>query len=240
MEKKFSVGEVFGYGFNTVIDNAWLLILSLLACAGTYLLLWASFVLLLALVFFTSCSTPIMNIFIWGKVSFITLSTIPFSVFLIIFIGMLFFLVIFWGLKAGFINLMFKIHDTGEGSVGDIFTRFYLAPRLFAAAILFGLILLGGLILLIIPGIYWAIRFSLFPYFIVDKELGAIEALRHSYRATAHYEWSLLAIFLLLVLLVAIPIIGGTLFFFMLPIVMVYIYRKLTSQPPIIPPSIPV
>jgi hypothetical protein len=238
MEKKFSVGDVFGYGFRTFIDHLGLLLLGLLACIGLYLSFWIFFASFVAFVFFASEATTIMNVFVWGKVNVTTLTSIPLPVFVVYTIGLLFFMFLFWGLQAGFINLMFKIHDTGEGSIGDLFTRFYLAPRLWGAACLFGLIFMGGLLLLIIPGIYWGVRFSLFPYFIVDQETSIMDSLRKSYVTTAHYEWHMLAIFLILSLLSAIPVVGSTLFFFMSPLVLVYTYRTLTAQIPIIPPTI--
>jgi hypothetical protein len=240
MRKTFSIGEVLGYGVHTFVDHLGLFLLSLLATMGTYLVLWFGYVLLMAMVLFVSVSPVIIDLFCWGRITPAALITLPAPFFIVITIGSLFFLFLFWGLQAGFIHLMLIIHDTNEGAVGDVFTRFYLAPRLFGAAFIFCLIVAGGLLLLVIPGIYWGLRFSLFPYFIVDEETDIMDALRKSYRITAHHEWKLLAIFLVLMLLNIIPLIGSTLFFFLLPIVCVYIYRKLTMQEPIIPPAIPV
>ncbi len=63
-----------------------------------------------------------------------------------------------------------------------------------AAYILYGLMVLVGLILLVVPGIYLALRFGQFYIAIVDKNLGPIEALQYSSRITAGNKWNLLGL----------------------------------------------
>jgi len=75
-------------------------------------------------------------------------------------------------------------------------------PVFLFGLILYTLITLVGTILLIIPGIIWGIKFQFFGYFIVDKGLEPIEALKRSAAITKGVRWSLL--FLALSLLVSI------------------------------------
>lgn len=88
------------------------------------------------------------------------------------------------------------------------------------AYFLFTLMVVLGLFLLVVPGIYLALRFGQFQIAIVDKNLGAIEAFRYSSRITEGNKWNILglfAVFFLIVLagalalgvglIVAIPII---------------------------------
>jgi len=56
--------------------------------------------------------------------------------------------------------------------------------RYVGAGVLYGLIVFGGLVLLIIPGIIWSIKFGLCFYFVIDKGLKPIEALKASSRTT--------------------------------------------------------
>jgi uncharacterized membrane protein len=57
--------------------------------------------------------------------------------------------------------------------------------------ILYALIFIAGLILLIVPGIIWAVKFGLWPCFVVDKGLGPIQALKASSRTTRGVKWDL-------------------------------------------------
>ena len=73
------------------------------------------------------------------------------------------------------------------------FNQFYANWRMFLSWILgsffFALLFGVGLIFLIVPGlIVWA-AFGLFPFFILDKELGPIESLKKSAEATKGMRW---------------------------------------------------
>jgi hypothetical protein len=69
----------------------------------------------------------------------------------------------------------------------------------------------GGLILLIIPGIYFALRLSLAPYFLVDKNMDVMEAYKASWDATKGNLRKILGIVgvYLLMVLPVITIIGA-------------------------------
>ena len=64
-----------------------------------------------------------------------------------------------------------------------------------AASILFILIVSAGLILLVIPGVVWGLKFSLFHFFIVDKGMGPIDALKASSQTTNGAKWDALGLF---------------------------------------------
>jgi hypothetical protein len=69
---------------------------------------------------------------------------------------------------------------------------------------------IGGLILLIIPGIYFALRLSLAPYFLVDKNMGVMEAYKASWDATKGHVKQILGMIgvFILMFLPCITIIG--------------------------------
>ncbi len=83
-------------------------------------------------------------------------------------------------LGMGAINIALKIHNNEEASFADLFSCWPLLLKFIAANILYFLIVLAGLLLLIIPGIIWAVKFQFFSYFVVDKRLGPLEALKKS------------------------------------------------------------
>jgi len=89
--------------------------------------------------------------------------------------------------------------------VSDLFKEYNFFFKYLGASILYGLIVVGGLILLIVPGVIWSIKFSMYGYFIIDKNVGPIEALKMSADLTAGSKGKL---FLLNLTLVGINILG--------------------------------
>ncbi len=118
------------------------------------------------------------------------------------------------------------------------FDQFYKNWRLFLswmiASFIFGILFVIGFILLIFPGFYVATVFGFYPYFILDKGLGPIEALKESAQATKGVR---LDVFLLFLTCIGLLILG-LLFFgigllFTAPVTVIavaVVYRKLTGQ----------
>jgi uncharacterized membrane protein len=97
------------------------------------------------------------------------------------------------------------------------------------------------MLLLIVPGIIWGIKFCFFDYFVVDKRLGPIEALKRSSAITRGVKWDLFVFFLMLTginLLGAFCLLIGL--FAAIPTTMVaqaFVYRRLLAQTEIAPVS---
>lgn len=70
---------------------------------------------------------------------------------------------------------------------------------LFLSLMVFLVIVFVGLVVLIVPGIYLALKFHYFPYFIIDKNMGPIEALKASSMITRGNMWKLFALGLIFV-----------------------------------------
>jgi len=93
-----------------------------------------------------------------------------------------------------------------------------------------------GILLLIVPGIIWAVKFGLWPYFVIDKNLGPIQALKASSRTTMGVKWKIFGFDLLcslIILLGLLCLIVGVLV--AAPIVAVanaLVYRHLMAQTP--------
>jgi hypothetical protein len=108
--------------------------------------------------------------------------------------------------------------------------------RYLATAFLYGLICIAGFILLIVPGVIWAIKFGLWPYFVIDKDLGPIQALKASSRTTEGVKWDLFGFGMICGILNLVGllclIIG---IFATYPIIIVahaLVYRQLAAQTP--------
>ncbi len=111
--------------------------------------------------------------------------------------------------SLGLIKVGVKFCDGIKGKLDDLLSSFNLVFSYFAASVVYLLIVFGGLLMFIVPGIIWAIKYSLFAYYIVDEGLGPIEAIKASGKATKGAKFQL---FLLGILLGLINL-GGLLAF---------------------------
>lgn len=104
----------------------------------------------------------------------------------------------------------------------------------FIGLCLYSVVTFAGFLLLVVPGIYFALRYSLYLYLIADRNLGPIDAFRESARLTHGVKWQLIGLSLLSYL----AVLGGALFFGVglivaLPVVSLaaaYVYRSLSQQ----------
>ena len=165
--KYFNFSDVLGYGWCVMKANFWFFVgLGVLFMIITYLPTIARFIL------------KEMD---WPKASRIT------AEFSLIIIGW----VINVTLAIGLIKIAISFCDEQKPPISTLFDARGCFWRYAAAGILYGLIILAGFILLIVPGIIWAIKFSLCFYFVIDKGLGPIEALKASSRTTMGVKWQL-------------------------------------------------
>lgn len=139
-------------------------------------------------------------------------------------------------LAIGLIKIALSFCDERKPKFSTLFDAWGCFWRYVGTTILYTLIALSGFILLIVPGIIWAIKFSLCYYFVIDKGLGPIEALKASSRTTMSVKWDLFGFGILcglINLLGILCLIVGI--FAAYPTVIVanaLIYRQLSAQTP--------
>lgn len=112
-------------------------------------------------------------------------------------------------LELGSINLILKVIDGKNPQIADMYKYPNLAMKViktFIGSFLFGLMVVGGLILLVVPGIYLAIRFMFFSYYIVDKDAGIIDSLKMSWKLT---DKAVVNLFLFDLLIIGLNILGA-------------------------------
>jgi uncharacterized membrane protein len=107
--------------------------------------------------------------------------------------------------QLGIIAIMLKFRDGATPEFADLFNRLPLIFNYVVAVILYFLMVAFGLAFFIFPGIYLAVRFYFFGFFIVDEQVGPIKALQKSSALT---EGALMDIFFLGVMLVGLNILG--------------------------------
>ena len=134
----------------------------------------------------------------------------------------------------GLIKIGLNFVDGKKSEIGDLFSCVNLFIKYFLGSLLYGLIVLGGLILLIVPGVIWAIKYQFFSYYIVDKGMGPLDAIKNSGKITDGAKGTLFIFGLvlgLINLLGALALLVGL--FVTIPIAMVamaYVFRKLEAQ----------
>lgn len=124
-------------------------------------------------------------------------------------------------------------HNT-EGKLGGVFAFNRLFWQYVGASLLFTLIVGAGFFLLVIPGIYFMLKYQFFSQLIVDKNMGVIEALKKSGEITKGVKWQLLGFALAIIgvnLLGALALGFGLLV--TIPVTLVaytIVYRKLSVR----------
>ncbi|MCK5632588.1 hypothetical protein KAH94_02485 [bacterium] len=135
--------------------------------------------------------------------------------------------ILIFGLFLGFMRIVLDLYDNGSSSVKRLFSCFYLLPKAIVATLIFILLVFVGFLFVVVPGIYLAVRMRFFMYYLIDKNLGPIECLKKSYRATKGFGWDVFALMTLQSLLMSVlPAIG----FYSGCLMMVAAYKKLPKK----------
>lgn len=83
-------------------------------------------------------------------------------------------------LQIGITKIALDIVDKKSINLKEAFSHFELVIPYFVTTLMFFIIFIIGLILLIIPGIYFTVKYQFYTYVIVDKKLGYWAALKES------------------------------------------------------------
>lgn len=158
----------------------------------------------------------------------ITFSQLPLSVVIMSALALFIMITLWFMFGAGYIRMIIKFHDSGTANLKEMFMGWYKGPRLFFASVLYLLMIIIGLCLFIVPGIYFLVHGILYPFYIVDKNIGAIEALKRSFAAVKGYAWQVGSILLVISLFNLSPIISILAGFTKL-LMIAHAYRRLTT-----------
>lgn len=112
-------------------------------------------------------------------------------------------------LSIGFIKIMLLLIENKDTGVTDLVNNFRYFLSYFVASFLYGIAVLIGLFLLVLPGIYIAIRLQFYPYFIIEQGDNSFVSLKKSFEMT---ESLVLELFLFGITVVLLNL-GGILLF---------------------------
>lgn len=209
-EGKFSIGDAVQLGWDTMVKNLGYFILAVL-------IMWV----VVAIPSGLQSLTPYMP-------------TAASVIFGIIFGLAAFVLGIFVNMAQ--IKIGLRLTKGEAADFDDLYNEYPHFLDFLVGSILYGLMVIVGLILLIIPGIYVAVKFHFFGYLIIDQDMDALESLRKSWEITEGAWWRL---FLLGIVACGIVVLGFCAcivgIFAAYPVVMVamaYVYRSLLAATP--------
>jgi uncharacterized membrane protein len=137
-------------------------------------------------------------------------------------------------IQIGLLKIALNFVDKKKSEYKDLFSGTDRLLDFILTTFLFVLIFIGGLVLLIIPGIYWALKFNFATYLVVDKNLKPIQALKRSGEMTKGIKWHLLGVAILFFFINLFGILAfGIGAFVTTPVTALayaHIYRQLDSQ----------
>ncbi len=126
-------------------------------------------------------------------------------------------------LGLGMVRIGLNIVSGKPFSIGMLFGQGDKLFRAFFGGILFGMMVVIGLVLLVVPGIYLALRFGQYMNAIVDKDMGIMDSFAYSSRITENNRMNIFVIFLFAILISVagcLAFIVGLLFAYPMTIVM--------------------
>lgn len=103
-------------------------------------------------------------------------------------------------LSLGLTRVALNFVSGGDVSVGQLFGEGHKLLRAIGASILFGVMVLLGMLLLVVPGVYLALRYGQYMVAIVDRDLGVMEAFSYSSSITTNNRLNLFLLGLLSIL----------------------------------------
>jgi uncharacterized membrane protein len=108
------------------------------------------------------------------------------------------------GLSLGLCNVALRWCDGERGQLADLMGAFPLVLNFLVASLLYLLILTAGFVLLVFPMVVWGLSYGMYPFVMIERRLGPVEALRASARVTSGAKWDLFALSLILSYVVTI------------------------------------
>ncbi len=133
----------------------------------------------------------------------------------------------------GYTKNIFQTLDKEEPQFSAYGQQARKTGTLFVASLILTILIMIGTFLLIIPGIYLALRLQFFIAFIVEEDAGIIDSLKQSWEITKDQVLPLFLLFLVMILIVIIGLlILGVGIFVAVPLIYLmqyYVFRKLNS-----------
>lgn len=215
MEKDFSIGDAVSFGWNAMKTNLGFFI-------PAVLILWVAGAIpggIQSMSMYMSSAAAALWSALFGLVGFVV------SLFV----------------TMAQIRIGLKFCSGEKADFPDLVSDYRRFLDFLIGSILFGLIVLGGLILLIIPGIYWAVRYHFYGYLILDQGMSPVDAIKRSGQLTRGVWWHLFGFWLAIFGIAFLGLIACCVgLLFAIPVMIVataYVYRTLLAATPLEMPA---
>ena len=103
-----------------------------------------------------------------------------------------------WVMALGAIKIALTVLADQKPAMSMLFSEYRKLGSYAAAVIVYVVVVAIGLLLFVVPGIWLALRFHLFPYAVVDRNLSWGEALRFSDKITQGFKWRLVGFYIVI------------------------------------------
>lgn len=103
--------------------------------------------------------------------------------------------------SLGLLAVALKVCDGRIAGLGDMFRQGARFLPFVAGSILYAMLCAVGLVLFVVPGIYWALTYMFYGFYILDASAGPLEAMKKSAKLTRGAKWRLLGLWMGLILL---------------------------------------
>lgn len=124
---------------------------------------------------------------------------------LVVIVGIVFWLINML-LELGFLKITLKLVAGEKPTYKDLYQHYPQYLNFLLASVITAVIVIGGFILLILPGIYLAVRLQFVPVLAADKKLPPVEAVKAGWELTRG-KW--MKVFVFDLLLIGINILGA-------------------------------
>ncbi len=133
----------------------------------------------------------------------------------------------------GMVNVALRLRDEATASFDDFVGAVGALPTAYLACVLYAAVVVVGLALLVVPGLWLAVRLQFWPLVVVEGERNPVEALRRSLAITRGNAWRLLAFDAVAQIAVALGLLAlGVGVFVACPVIVLAwadLYRQLTG-----------
>jgi hypothetical protein len=145
------------------------------------------------------------------------------------------FLIFVAGLEVGLLQICRALSDGKVPKFAETFEYLPLGPKFLATQILYLLMVVIGLLLLVVPGVYLGVRYSLFGFCFAEGETNLLRCFQQSAilskGAATGLLWILAALLVLNALGASLLALGLFITVPLSVLIMTDVYRQLTTQP---------
>lgn len=103
--------------------------------------------------------------------------------------------------KVGYMRFQLQAIDNKELSANSFCTKLDIYLQYFLTTLCYGIIVCAGTMLCVLPGIYLAIRLLLAPYYVIDRQMDCMTAIKTCWNDMSGQWWMLLLALLLFLLI---------------------------------------